>query len=139
MKLLVPALVLLAACSGTAAPRAQDPISKASGAPAPDDQADEMKKKGVDPDTRAKETFLTEAERLTKISGELDTADVLVTPRDKGSKALFTQFMLDPEWILVKKEPTEEGGTLFRFIRPKKMRIDTPTDGRKPGVVNPPK
>ncbi len=107
----------------------------------PQAQAKEMAEKGVggDPNARPENSaFAAEANALNGKVGKIETVEVPVTQDDPASKRAMMAYLLDEEWILVGKK--EDGATTtWRFIRPARMRIETPTDGRAPSVTNAPK
>jgi hypothetical protein len=130
-------LALLAACAGVRA-SGGGPIASASGGPKPEDQEKEMKEKGVmpeDPEARVvQEAFGREARVLGQRSGDLETVEVVADPENPRTKMGLAEMITSSEWILVHQEKREDGTALWRFIRPVKLRVETPTDGRPPRV-----
>lgn len=142
----VLSLLSLAACTSlvnalAGRGSAKEPIASASGSPKPSDQANEMKEKGVAnglPEEREDVSIFTnEAKTAEGRAGKIETVDLLVKPDDTKAKHTFMQLLLDEDWLLVKTEKKEDGSAAYRFIRPAKMRVETPADGRAPGIVNP--
>lgn len=129
-------LLVLAACSA-ASETPTAPIATA-GATNVDAQTKELAEKGVIPTDSADaaavaRAFGIQADAMTKKAGGLDTIDLVIVPTDLKARHAFVRYLLDNEWLLVKKEQTTEG-TRFRFIRPTGVRVDVPLDGSQPVV-----
>ena len=138
--LLAVPLLALAACAQ--AQTMANLAAAVAGTNNPQAQAKEMAEKGVvsgDPNARDNAVVAAEANALNGKVGKIETVEVEVKQDDPASKRQLMSYMLDSDWILVGGPKQGEQSGTWKFIRPARMRIETPVDGRPPSVTNAPK